>query len=136
MKIMIGVKYKISELKWKESQEQEPDMLDSDFLDYVRRSCYDRLLVWYSRHFFFKVYAIGLLIEAIIFFLWQDYLGSYVLGFLSLVSIVCSYYYFNHWRNNYCLVDTICAFAAKMMAEKRKKFTTETTKDKAALQSE
>ena len=123
---MIYIKYKISELKWFESDEVQPDMLSPFFLDYVRRSSYDRLLVWFSKHFIYKIIAIILILIAVILFLYGYHFISYIVCFLSLVSLFMAYYYYNWWRNNYFMVDWVCAFAAMSVENLKNKLASET----------
>jgi hypothetical protein len=121
MKKKVYVKYKWSELKWFEANEPEPDLLDPqvDFVAYVRRGSLDRLLMWFSRHYYLKIIALLLIIVAIGFYLGDLHWVSYILGSFSLVSLLFAAYYYNLWRNNYFLVDALCAFAASYMDQKR-----------------
>jgi len=121
MKKRVYIQYKFSELRWFEENEPEPDILDTrvDFVAYVRRGCMDRLLMWFSRSFYLKIIAIFLLIVAICSFLGGLHWVSYILGSLSVTSILLAMYYYNLWRQNYFLVDCLCAFAASYVDQKR-----------------
>jgi len=126
MKRKVMVKYNISELKLFETNEIEPDMLSPGFIEYVRRSSYDRLLVWFSKHYLLKIIALVLLVAAIGFFLANLYWVSYSVAFLSLVSLLAALYFYNLWKNNYPLVESLCAFAASMVQQKQEEFQTKT----------
>ena len=127
MKKMISVKYKFSELRWFEKNEVEPDMLSDRFIDYVRRSSYDRLKMWFSRHFFLQLISILLLLVAILVFLENLHWISYIVCFFSIVSFLTSLYYHNLWKQNYFLVECLVAFAQSMVQLKKEKQQAQTT---------
>jgi hypothetical protein len=111
MKKMIYVQYKWSELKWCHDKTPQPDVLDPLFLNFVNATSEDVLLVFFSKYFYCKIIAIVLLIVGIVLFVADLSWISYLCGFMSLISLIISTYYYSWWKNNYPLKRSLNAIA-------------------------